>query len=137
MLCVLMLTRAAPSSSFYSLHIWNFADSMGDLDFNSGNSDPAVGGAIYKALISAIRAARQAAPGGPAETELVRRVDWLWDAVGSMMHWADDDWWDGGTHHNLDSAASRNGSMKNETGGAMRLTHGCSSNDCNGGSTVA
>lgn len=70
--------------------------------------------------------------------ELDRREEWLWDAVGAMEHYADNHWWDGEPKHDFDSSpANRLGSMKNGTGGAVNLTHGCSSNDCNSDSTVA
>ncbi len=85
-----------------------------------------------------MEALRAAEPDSPAEIELQRREDWLNGAVSAMQHWDDDHWWDGESHHNSDSStASRNDSMKNGTGGAVNLTQGCSSNDCNGGTTVA
>ena len=64
----------------------------GDADFNPGNDDPDVGGAIADDLGRAVRAAPT---GSPAHIELERRYDYLWGGVGRMVRDGIDDWWDG------------------------------------------
>ena len=64
---------------FNALHFRNFMPS-GDTKFNPGNNE---------------QAAQAVQTGSPAEVELDRRHDYLWEAVGRMVHDEDDKWWDG------------------------------------------
>ena len=107
-------------------------------DWNPGNNEPNVGGVIDDKLSEAARAAWRVAPDSPETVELERREEYLWKAVGRMEHNAEDHWWDDPPRPDLSSSnASRLGLMKNGTGGAVNLTRGCLSNDCDGDSAVA
>ena len=107
-------------------------------DWNPGNNEPDVGGAIDDILSEAARAAWRTAPDSPETVELERRQEYLWDGLGRMKHHAEDHWWDGPNRPDLSFFnASRHGLTNNGTGGAVNLTRGCSSNDCDGDSTVA
>ena len=112
--------------------MWNYR-ATGDIDWNPGNNDPDVGRVLDQKLNEAI----QAAPaGGPAETELLRRWNWLWAAVGRMEYGEEaiTDWWDGPSH-GLSSSVSQLAS--NEAVGAANLSHGCYPIGCDGDSTEA
>ena len=128
-----LLTLAkAPSSSFYSLHVWNFMPT-GDIDWNPGNNDPDVGGVLDNKLTAASFAA---ARGGPRQKELRRREKYLWEAVGPMKYGEPTyNWWDGSPAPGLSSSAHQ--LALNGTGGAVSLTHGCYANDCDGASAVS
>ena len=75
-----------------------------DDDFNPGNNEPDVGRAICKSLWGTKRAAPE---GSPAQVELQRRYEYLWDGVGRMVHDADDNWWDGPSRSGISSSVSR------------------------------
>ena len=115
--------KKAPTSSFYSLHVWNYVSTgSGDIDWNPGNNDPDTGGTIDEKLVAAIRSAMR---GSMRRQELERRQEYLWRAVGPMTYGEPTaNWWDG--------APPRLAS--NGTGGAVNLTHGCFANDCDGAS---
>lgn len=114
-----------PSSSFYSLHVWNYATIGTDNDWNPGNNDPDTGGAIADALCDAIQAAER---GSARRKELSRRQEYLWRAVGPMTYGdPTTNWWDG-TPPRL---------ALNGTGGAVKLTHGCYANDGDGAAASA
>ena len=82
----------ARDTSFYSLHVWRPLDT-GDIDWNPGNNDPDVGGAIDRSLIRAMRAPPAYSP---ASRELGRRQEYLWAAVGRMEYSEPTtNWWDG------------------------------------------
>lgn len=90
-----------PSSTFYSLHVWNHTPS--DIDWNPGNSDPDVGDALAQTLH---RAGRAAPAGSPAEAELERREEYLWAAVGRTEYGEPvTNWWDGPSKPGLSSSA--------------------------------
>lgn len=64
-----------------------------DVDWNPGNNDPGVGGALDRGLNAFIRALPA---GSPVKTELQRREAWLWDAVGRQEYGEPlTNWWDG------------------------------------------
>lgn len=105
----------------------------GDIDWNPGDNDPSVGGAIADSLGRTITATPR---GSPARKELQRRWDYLWAAVGRLEYGEPTgNWWDGPSKLDLTSSASQ--LALNETVGAASMTHGCYSNDCDGDATVA
>ena len=105
----------------------------GDIDWNPGNSDPDVGSALDSSLHRAIQATPR---GSPARTELKRRQEWLWLAVGRTEYGEPTtNWWDGPSNTDLSSSASR--LVLNGTLGTVNLTHGCFPNKCDGDAAVA
>ena len=86
---VLLNHWIAPSTTYYSLHVWNYLDDAED--WNPGNFDALLGDGICRA----VRAARRAAPqGSPLWHELVRREELIDEATEHMERGKNNPWWD-------------------------------------------
>ena len=95
-ICSIILTSSsfshiAPSTTFYSLNVWDDGGLITEYDWNPGNFDPHLGLAIAEYVG---HVAYRAPAGSAMREELERRYELLVGAVSKMDFGTEHAWWD-------------------------------------------
>ena len=85
------LSHIAPSTTFYSLNVWDDSGLITEYDWNPGNFDPHLGLAIAEYVG---HVAFRAPSGSAKRDELKRRYELLIEAVSKMDFGTQHAWWD-------------------------------------------